>query len=722
MSINPPAHPAAPAQPVLDQPQAVPAPQEQPAPSMDRRILLGLAGIAGVAALTKLAQAGELSPPAGPISPTGVSLSQIAQKQGNVEAAVDTIKHMVSVSELGIAEPRVPLAAVACPPGDTCQYRITQPGAYCMTENVHQVSGVTCISVECDGVDLDCQGFAFVGTGNSASPPSSCVLASGRADIELYDCAFRGWTGCPIDCDDCDDVCVSDVHFRVCTCPASLTPTGVVRPGAMIRCRDGADIEDVSMTSCTNGGIRVRNSASLTSIGWRSCSGPACVCADACCLEDLETALCDSQASPMITCGEACECIAVNGRVCTCSPGYFVSGSKWVCEDCCLTGISGQCVRCDNDCCIDELEIVECVSSSSVISCGDSCSVSGVSARKCTCPAGCFVTGARLACEDCCLTFINGRICTCPNGCYISDMQVSSCVGTGLECGDDACVEDVSFHNHQGDCVVVGSNGAVCDIECRSCTGVAITCGLGACVEECAISSHTGDCVRCASSSCVTEVECRSCVGVCISVGTSSLVEDCDVSGGGGGGSIRCQDGSCVRRSRSQSRDASVDIAVTDRCSVEDCTVVRGQGISCGAHCCVSSNQLSSCVGSPDSTAGMGGAIVVSGAHSSVEENMLTDCRVAISVQSGAHFCSVDDNHVSAEIGGITGGVVAGIVVAASASRVMCTCNHLRVPPGAEAFVAGSSSFGPLVPLQPLGGDLSSSPPSAHHLANFIVS
>ena len=49
-------------------------------------------------------------------------------------------------------------------------YRITQPGAYYLTENIQQVPGVTCISIECDGVDLDCQGFAFVGA-PAGSPP-----------------------------------------------------------------------------------------------------------------------------------------------------------------------------------------------------------------------------------------------------------------------------------------------------------------------------------------------------------------------------------------------------------------------------------------------------------------------------------------------------------------------------------------------------------------------
>jgi hypothetical protein len=653
-----------------DAPQADPHASsriEQPPPQtassdapMDRRVLLGFAGLAGVAALAKLAQAGPLEPPQGPISPTGVTLSELNAKASEASQGIQALSHKVAFTDQGVSEPRTPLAACAAPPGSDCLYRITQPGAYCMTENVVQTQGVSCcVSIECDGVDLDCQGFTFIGSGNAASPPSSCVRASGRVDIEVYDCAFRGWQGCPLDCDDCDDCYFSDILCVGCTCPPSTASDGTLQQGAMIRCRDRCECDDISISACGGCTVRVRDNSCVCDLTVCDSVGCACFCRNACCVESVAV---------------------LNGNV-------LIGG---------------------------------------MIVCGDDCSLCDFEARHCTCPAGAYVSGRRCTCDDGCFTLISGDCVVCDDDCCVSDVQVSSCTGRGIQARTGACVEDVSFHNQQGDCVTVLDNGAVCDIECRACTGVAITCGAGACVEEVAISSHTGDCVRCADGSCVTETECRNIIGIAVSVGRSSLIEDCDVSGGGraptGGGAYRCGDGSCVRRSRSASRDDSMDIAVADNCSVEDCTVVRGQGIRCGADCCISDNRLSACSGGPDTTAGMGGAIVVMGPHCSVEENQLTDCRIAISVQGGAHFCSVDDNHVSATIGGIAGGVVAGIVVAAAVDRVMCTCNHLRVPAGAVPFIPGSSSYGPLVTLQPLGGDITLNAGSAHHLANFIIS
>ncbi len=646
----PPAEPTA-------RPPITHAPDAGPSSSMDRRILLGLAGVAGVAALSRFARAGDLDPPAGPVSPTGVSLGQIDTKLGTSSAKLSEVSSKIGPFTQTVAEPRTPLSAVACTPGDSCLYRITQPGTYCMTENVAQVPGVVCVSIECDGVDLDGQGFSFVGA-PAGSPPSSCVRASGRLDIEIYDCAFRGWQGACCDCDDCDDCYFSDILCLGCRCPADAA-TGA--GGCCVSCRDRCEIDDVcvSLCTCDNAAVRCRDKSTVRDLSVTDCVGRACECRDACCVESVSvlssSVLAGTSSSGMIACGDDCSCRDIEGRQCSCPQGYLTAGQRWVCEDACLSHITGQCAR-------------------------------------------------------------------CADGCCIGDMECRACVGPGLTCGSGACVECVAFSGHQGDCVTVLSNACVCDVECRACTGVAITCGSGACVEEVAVSSHTGDCVRCADGSCVTEVECRSCAGLCISVGQSSLIEDCDVSGGTGAGSYRCADGSSIRRSRSMSRDQSMDIAVTDRCTVEDCTVTRGQGIRCGSNCCISSNVLSACTGGLDTTAGMGGAILVLGAHSSVEENQLTDCRVAISVRSGAHFCSVDDNHVSASVGGITGGVVAGIVVAAAVDRVMCTCNHLRVPAGAIAFSPGSSSYGPLVSVQQAGGDISLSPSSAHHLANYIVS
>jgi parallel beta-helix repeat protein len=623
-------------------------------------VLLGVAGVAGLAALSRSARAGELSPPAGPISPTGVSLSQLDAKQGNMQATLSLVKQKVAATDQGVAEPRVPISSL--PSSLTALYSITQPGAYCLTDNLPQPDdGRACIEVLCSDVDIDCQGFTagFPYSSNPALPPSSFIRASGQSSIEVYDLCVSNWRGCPIDCDDCDDVYVSDCLFRQCTCPAGLNSDGTVSPGAMIRCRDRCEIDDVCVSLCDGCAVRVRDKSTVCDVRWSDCAGQACVCRDSCCIEELELVECamaqgGGGGGGLLLARDGVVHRDLAARNCLCPDGLFTAGDNWVCEDACLTHITGDCVRCGDGCCV-------------------------------------------------------------------RDVDCDGCTGKAVLCGNNACVESMCVRTHQGDCVTVLDNGAVCDVECRSCTGVAITCGAGACVEEVAISNHTGDCVRCADGSCVTETECRNVVGVGISVGKSSVIEDCDVSGGGGGGSYKALEGSRVVGNRGVSRDDSDDIAVTDRCFVGDNIISRGVGISCGSECCVEDNQLTQCNGKPDSTAGVGAAIVVSGSHSSISDNQLTNCRVGISIRNTGHWSSVDDNHISSSIAPDPVSTVAGIVIDSSATGVLCTCNHLRLAPGSPPFIAGSSSYGPLVSLDPAGGDLSSQPLSAHHLANYIV-
>jgi hypothetical protein len=664
--------------------------------NLGRRVLLGVAGIAGVAALSKLAKAGELSPPPGAISPTGISLTELGSKTGQLQAALDQVSHKVSPFTQGIAEPRTPLDA--CPVGPDGSIHITQPGAYCFTHDYIQTAGVPLVVVDCDDVSIDGQGFTVTGA-PPGSPPSSCITGSGRTNIEILDLSISGWQGCPIDCNDCDDVDVSDCMFHACSCPPLQNGDGTVSPGSMIRCQDGACIYDVDFTSCIGCTVRRRRKGHAESCEFRACSGPAFVCADGCEFTDIAIADHSSPNEPMIQCGNECSI-----------------------DDVAFTDCTGSALSTQSNCCVECISVTNCSSSGAMMSFGVDCSLCDFTGRVCTCPPGYYVSSSRCVCEDGCLTQITGDCIVCADECFVGDVQLAGCTGRGVSGGLGAMVEDVSFHDHQGDCVTVLDNGAVCDIECRSCTGVAITCGTGACVEEVAISNHNGDCVRCADGSCVTEVECRNVVGVCISVGKSSLIEDCDASGGGGGGSYQALEGSRVTHNRSHSRDDSNDIAVTDRCFVGDNIIGNGVGISCGSECCVEDNQLTQCNGKADSSAGVGGAIVVTGVHSSVSDNQLTNCRVAISVQGGAHFCSVDDNHISSDVPPNPAGAVAGIVVSPAAARVLCTCNHLRVAAGSPPFIAGSSSYGPLVSLDPAGGDISSQPSSAHHLANYIIS
>lgn len=115
---------------------------------LDRRLLIGAAGVAGVAAISRLAQAGPLSPPAGPVSSTGRTLSEIYDK--------------VARSDAGLAEPRIPVQSL--PGNATATHVIAQPGSYYLTDNITGAAGKHGIEVAAPNVSLDLMGFSLVGS------------------------------------------------------------------------------------------------------------------------------------------------------------------------------------------------------------------------------------------------------------------------------------------------------------------------------------------------------------------------------------------------------------------------------------------------------------------------------------------------------------------------------------------------------------------------------
>jgi hypothetical protein len=83
------------------------------------------------------AQAGPLNPPAGPITSTGKTLTDV--------------------------EPRTALSATNTPGDATSVFRITQPGSYYLTGNVLGASGKSGIVIEASNVTLDLNGFSVIG-------------------------------------------------------------------------------------------------------------------------------------------------------------------------------------------------------------------------------------------------------------------------------------------------------------------------------------------------------------------------------------------------------------------------------------------------------------------------------------------------------------------------------------------------------------------------------
>jgi hypothetical protein len=336
-------------------------------PSLRRRALLGAAGLAGAAVLTRLARGGELSPPAGPIMPTGVSLSAVSGKidaeVATLNGKIDKLDGKVAFSPTGIAEPRTPI--VSLPSSPDAQFVITEPGAYYLSSNLTQEPGKVCIDIQADHVDIDGQGFVFGGGGGGGGGFSSCIRASSRQAIELYDCAFRGWQGVSCDFTDCDDVYLSDVLFHSCVSPSD---PGTGGPGAVVRCRDRCGIEDVAVSSCTGGMVEMRHSSYCFELTVTDSIGLAVRCGDGCCIEASHFIRVEGDV--ILTGGRSCvsECDIRQ------SNGVAVStGSACVVECCECVGGTGGGIRCADGCCVEDCTVInkdavaiECGSRSSV--------------------------------------------------------------------------------------------------------------------------------------------------------------------------------------------------------------------------------------------------------------------------------------------------------------------------------------------------------------------
>lgn len=125
---------------------------------LDRRMLLGAAGLVGVAALSRVAKAGPLNPPAGPVTSTGKTLTEV--------------------------EPRTLLSA-ATTPGDASNiFIISQPGSYYLGANLNVPSGKSGIRIDVSNVTVDLNGFtvsgpAAGGGGSAAGVTVGALFLSG---------------------------------------------------------------------------------------------------------------------------------------------------------------------------------------------------------------------------------------------------------------------------------------------------------------------------------------------------------------------------------------------------------------------------------------------------------------------------------------------------------------------------------------------------------------
>jgi len=356
--------------------------------SLRRRALLAAAGVAGFTALTRLARAGDLKPPPGPITPTGTSLSEMQQKLGSsIDTGFTALDTKVAFTPKGISEPRTPLTSL--PSSTEAQFVVTQPGAYYLSSNVVQVPGKITVDIQADHVDIDGQGFVFLGDGGGGSGGSICVRASARQAIEIYDCAFKGWQGPCCDLDGCDDVHISDVLFQGCV--SSSDPAGT--QGSVVRCGDRACLEDVVFSSCVGRAVECRAMCLFSDAQVLDHHGEAVRCADGACIEESRFLRIEGEA---ITMGSSCTVTECEFRQCN---GLAISGVSGCVIECCeCVGGKGGGFRCLDGSCVEDCTVLN--RDALAIECGSRSSVTGNQVLLCW-GISCGAESVRAWCSTC---------------------------------------------------------------------------------------------------------------------------------------------------------------------------------------------------------------------------------------------------------------------------------------------------------------------------------
>ncbi|HEX4825916.1 MAG TPA: hypothetical protein VFV19_16570 [Candidatus Polarisedimenticolaceae bacterium] len=145
--------------------------------NFDRRVLLaGVGGAIAGSMLARPALAGQLNPPPGAVGPTGRTNSEIAA--------------MIARTPGGISEPRMPVQGQ--PAGADCQYLLSSPGSYYLTDNIQGVGGVHGIRIASPNVDLHLGGFHMLGAPPNGLPQGSAIVCD-QSNVTVYDGTVVGW-------------------------------------------------------------------------------------------------------------------------------------------------------------------------------------------------------------------------------------------------------------------------------------------------------------------------------------------------------------------------------------------------------------------------------------------------------------------------------------------------------------------------------------------------
>lgn len=131
--------------------------------------LAALAPLLGAAAI-----AGPITPPLGPVAPTGKTTQEVFDKVAAVES-------------------RIAINATNTPGDADSLFKITQPGSYYLTGNITGVVGKHGIEIVASGVTIDLNGFDLVGLPGMGAFDGVSVTVTGLTNIAIVNGSVRDW-------------------------------------------------------------------------------------------------------------------------------------------------------------------------------------------------------------------------------------------------------------------------------------------------------------------------------------------------------------------------------------------------------------------------------------------------------------------------------------------------------------------------------------------------
>ncbi|MCC6383333.1 MAG: right-handed parallel beta-helix repeat-containing protein [Dehalococcoidia bacterium] len=184
-------------------------------------LILALVTAAGSAPLL----AGPLNPPAGPITSTYKTLTEV--------------------------EPRTAVNTVNTPGDADSLFKITQPGSYYLTGNISGVSGKHGIEIAASGVTIDLNGFALIGVAGSLG--GIAATASGLESVSITNGTVRAWGQSGI-----------QMSFPSVKGTRALDLVASDNGGMGLDLGEAAEVARCVVFDCAGGGVRGSVSSSVT--------------------------------------------------------------------------------------------------------------------------------------------------------------------------------------------------------------------------------------------------------------------------------------------------------------------------------------------------------------------------------------------------------------------------------------------------------------------------